>query len=352
LAAPAGRRPDRTPTGRWLHGQLADGSSCATLGRVTPDQNSSLRASDAIRNPFGAPADVPVTGGTLTVGRTPPAIDQRDIVVLAIHGITSNGMVWRSVARELARTTRLALLAPDLRGRGDNAALPGPYGITAHVADMLDTLDHLGVERAILVGHSMGAYVAARIAAEHPERTAGLVLVDGGTHVAQLTEEAAAAAHAFLVGPALVRHALPFVSVQAYLDGWRQHPAFVHAWNDDVAAYALHDLTGRPGAFRYVISVEAIKTDSDDMLSHRTDRTWVDHVQTPVHLLRAQYGVLGEEQPLIAQDELEAFMAHHPAAHVEDVPGVNHYTVLLGDSPGPLRVAAVVDAVARRAAGV
>jgi lipase len=207
----------------------------------------------------------------------------------------------------------------------------------------------MGVERAVLVGHSMGAYVAARLAAEHPERTAGLVLVDGGTHVSQLSEEAAAAAHAFLVGPALMRHAMPFVSAQAYLDSWRQHPAFVDAWNDDVEAYILHDLTGRPGAFRYVISVEAIETDSDEMLSDRTDRDWVDHVQTPLHLLRAQYGVLGEEQPLIAQGELEEFIARHPSADVEDVRGVNHYTVLLGEGPGPSRVASVIDTVARHA---
>jgi pimeloyl-ACP methyl ester carboxylesterase len=319
---------------------------------VTADRNSSPRANNATPNPFGSPADVPVVGGTLTVGRTPPEAGQPDIVVLAIHGITSNGMIWRPVAREVASTTQLAVLAPDLRGRGDNAALSGPYGLASHVSDMLAVLDHVGAERAILVGHSMGAYVAARIAAEHPERTAGLVLVDGGTHVAQLTEEAAAAAHAFLVGPALVRHALPFVSIQAYLDVWRQHPAFVGAWNEDVEAYALHDLTGRPGAFRYVISVEAIETDSHDMLSHPTDLTWVDQVQTPVHLLRAQYGVLGEEQPLIAQDELEQFIARHPAAYVEDVLGVNHYTVLTGESPGPPLVAAVIDTVARRAASV
>jgi lipase len=318
---------------------------------VTRGENGSQSAADSIRDPFGAPATVPVAGGTLTVGQTRPAAGSPDIVVLAIHGITGNGMAWRAVARDVSRTTGLAVLAPDLRGRGENAALPGPYGIGAHVSDMLDVLDHVGAERAVLVGHSMGAYVAARIAAEHPERTAGLVLVDGGTHVSQLTEEAAVAAHTFLVGPALVRHAMPFVSVQAYLDFWRQHPAFVDAWNDDVEAYILHDLAGRPGAFRYVISVRAIETDSDDMLSDRTGRNWIDHVQTPIHLLRAQYGVLGDEHPLIAQRELEAFIEHHPGAQVEDVPGVNHYTLLLGEGPGPGRVTSVIETVARLATG-
>jgi pimeloyl-ACP methyl ester carboxylesterase len=315
--------------------------------RVTTNKDGSILAYDALRDPFGLPVTVPVAGGLLTVARTLSSLEETGVVVLAIHGITGNGMIWRSVAREVTRRTQMSVLAPDLRGRGENAALPGPYGLAAHVADMLAVLDHLAVDRAVLVGHSMGAYVAARMAAERPDRVAGLVLVDGGTHVSQLTEEAAIAAHAFLVGPALVRHAMPFMSVPAYLAFWRQHPAFVDAWNDDVEAYVLHDLSGRPGAFRYVVSVEALEADSDDMVSDETDRNWVDQVQIPVHLLRAEHGVLGDENPLIQRRELDEFIARYPSAHVEDVPGVNHYTLLVGDSPGPSRVTAMIEAAAR-----
>jgi pimeloyl-ACP methyl ester carboxylesterase len=308
-----------------------------------------MPADDTSRDPFGPPSAVPVAGGTLTVAHAGPPLDQADAVVLAIHGITGNQMVWRSVARDLTRSTQMSVLAPDLRGRGENAALPGPYGIARHVADMLAVLDHLGVGRAVLVGHSMGAYVAARIAAEHPGRTAGLVLVDGGTPVSDLTAETAAALNAFLVGPALARHAIPFTSAQVYLDFWRQHPAFVRAWNDDVEAYVLHDLIGKPGSFRYVISVAAIETDGDDMLSDPANRNAIKNVQIPLQLLRAPGGALGDENPLIQQPELDAFIAQHPAAHVEEVHGVNHYTLLLGNSPGPPRVAAAIEAAARPA---
>jgi lipase len=301
------------------------------------------------RDPFGSPYHVPVAGGTLAVQHAGPPVGEADIVVLAVHGITSNGLVWRSVAREVTRDTQISMLAPDLRGRGDSAALPGPYGIATHVEDMLAVLDHAGARRAVLVGHSMGAYVAARIVAEHPERAAGLVLIDGGTPVSHLTEEAASAAHAFLVGPALVRHAMPFMSAKAYLDFWRQHPAFADAWNDDVEAYALHDLSGKPGSLRYVASVAAIETDSADMLSDRVNVDASDHVQLPLHLLRASRGALDDEHALIQQPDLDAFVARHPTADVEEVPGVNHYTLVLGDSPGPPRVAAAIVAAARAA---
>jgi lipase len=204
----------------------------------------------------------------------------------------------------------------------------------------------------VLVGHSMGAYVAARIAAEHPERTAGLVLVDGGTPVSDLTQETAVAGHAFLVGPALARQAMPFMSKQAYLEFWRQHPAFAHAWNEDVEAYVLHDLGGKPGAFRYILSVEAIERDSNDVLSDRGYRDAINDVHVPLHLLRALRGALDDEHLLIQQPELDAFIAKHPTAEVEDVANVNHYTLLLGDSPGPPRVAAAIEAAARAASRV
>lgn len=343
------RRPVRTPTGRWLHGQPPDVPGYATLGRVSNRENGFVPADDGIGDPFGSSYAVPVAGGTLTVAHAGRPLDQTDIVVLAIHGITGNRMVWRSVARDVTRRTQMSVLAPDLRGRGENAALPGPYGIPTHIADMLAVLDHVGVRRAVLVGHSMGAYVAARIAAEHPERTAGLVLVDGGTPVCGLTAEEATAAHGFLVGPALARRAIPFMSAQAYVDFWRQHPAFAHAWNDDVEAYALHDLIGKPGAFRYVISVEAVQADSDDMLYDRVNRNAVNHVQIPLHLLRAERGAFDDENPLIQHAEFDAFIAQHPTAYVEEVRGVNHYTVLLGDSPGPPRVAAAIEDAVRSA---
>jgi pimeloyl-ACP methyl ester carboxylesterase len=282
----------------------------------------------------------------LTVAHAGPAVDQSDTVVLGIHGITGNQMTWRSVAREVAGRPGMSLLAPDLRGRGRSAALPGPYGIAAHVADMLAILDHLGVKRAVVAGHSMGAYVAARLAAEHPERVAGLVLVDGGPSVDVFTPQAAAMAYAVTVGPALARRALPFASPQGYLDFWRQHPAFAHAWNEDVEAYALHDLVGEPGALRYAINAEALKVDSDEMLSDPVNRSSLDRVHAPVRLLRAPRGTLDDDNPLIPRPLLDAFIAEHPAVDVEEVEGANHYTVVMGESPGPARVAGAIEAVA------
>jgi pimeloyl-ACP methyl ester carboxylesterase len=141
---------------------------------------------------------VPVSGGDLAVFRLgvgPP--------VVAVHGITSSSRAWLAVARALAG--RASLLAVDLRGRGRSNALPGPYGLAAHVADLVAVLDAFGLERAVLAGHSLGAYVVARFAVEHAERAQAVVLVDGGLAIPGAEGvEPQQFADAFL-GPALAR---------------------------------------------------------------------------------------------------------------------------------------------------
>jgi lipase len=68
-------------------------------------------------------------------------------VVLGLHGITGSHRALAVVARHLAACD-ITFLAPDLRGRGASASLPGPYGLDNHVADMTAILDHWGAERA------------------------------------------------------------------------------------------------------------------------------------------------------------------------------------------------------------
>jgi pimeloyl-ACP methyl ester carboxylesterase len=298
-------------------------------------------------NPFAATHTAPVAGGRIAFAHAGPPPDEAEQVVLAVHGVTSNLMVWGAVARVMGSGSRASFVAPDLRGRADSASVPGPYGIAAHVADMLAILDHLGVERAVLAGHSMGAYVAARLAAEHPDRVAALILMDGGVPVPELDEETAANVRGVLIGPAMARRALTFTSIRDYLFFWRQHPALTAAWNADLEAYVLHDVTGREPALRYGINVNALQVDSEEMLFDAVNRTSIERARAPVHVLRAPRGALDDDNPLIPQPALDAFMAAHPAAVVEQVEGVNHYTLLVGNSPGPSRVAAAIEAAAR-----
>lgn len=84
---------------------------------------------------------------------------------------------WVAQLRHLRRERRA--IALDLRGHGRSAPpRDGDYRITSLAADLQAALDHLGLERVVLVGHSLGGVVCAAFAGAHPERVAGLFLLD------------------------------------------------------------------------------------------------------------------------------------------------------------------------------
>jgi lipase len=95
--------------------------------------------------------------------------------LVCLHGVTAHGERFRRLATE--RWTRFRVVAPDLRGHGRSGDEP-PWGFETHVADVLETMDALGVERADFAGHSFGGRLLLELAATHPERIGRLVLLD------------------------------------------------------------------------------------------------------------------------------------------------------------------------------
>jgi pimeloyl-ACP methyl ester carboxylesterase len=202
-------------------------------------------------------------------------------------------------------------------------------------------LDYVHAPSAVLVGHSMGAYLAELLAAEHPERAAGVVLLDAGLPFPRPADPREMLEGA--VSNAIMRLAITFPSAEQYVHGWRAHPAFAHAWDDDIEAYARYDLVEDGRVARCAASAAAVRTDSSEMVLDDVTRTALNRVRAPVQLLRAERGLF-DDDPLIPPDTLKAFAAAHPSVRVEAVPGVNHYTLVMGQSPGPHRVAAAIEA--------
>jgi pimeloyl-ACP methyl ester carboxylesterase len=98
--------------------------------------------------------------------------------VLLIHGMVNSSRHWESVALELADS--FTVIAPDLIGHGDSATPRGDYSLGAHAASIRDLLTAIGVERATVVGHSLGGGVAMQFFYQFPQRTERLVLVSSG----------------------------------------------------------------------------------------------------------------------------------------------------------------------------
>jgi YbgC/YbaW family acyl-CoA thioester hydrolase len=95
--------------------------------------------------------------------------------ILFVHGYPLNRTMW---ADQLAALDGWRRIAPDLRGMGQSDAPDLGYSITTYAADLAALLDTLGVEEVVLVGLSMGGYVAFELLRRHRGRVRALVLLD------------------------------------------------------------------------------------------------------------------------------------------------------------------------------
>ncbi|HVM07275.1 MAG TPA: alpha/beta hydrolase [Acidimicrobiales bacterium] len=279
---------------------------------------------------------VPVDGGDLVVGVWGPP---QAPVVLAPHGITGNHLHMAFLARHLPD---LRVVAPDLRGRGGSALLPGPWGMVNHARDLVAILDHLGVDQAPVVGHSMGAFVAVQVAAEHPERVPRIVLIDGGLALQVPAGVDVDAMIEAVIGPAMQRLRTTFGSVDSYRDFWKQHPAFANDWSDIVQAAVDYDLVGDPGELHSSVSLDAVRADGGDALVDDRVKTALARTRCPIHLLWAERGMLDQEPGLYVDEMIAPFRDLLGERFTDErVAGVNHYTIGLSDR-GAARVAAAI----------
>src|ERR1700689_326148 len=268
--------------------------------------------------------DVPVDGGELRVlqwgtGRR---------VAVAVHGITASALSWQAVARQMPPGWTLA--APDLRGRGFSAHLPGPYGLERHAADVTAGLRHfggLGV-RPVLAGHSMGAYVALLARDAHPNLSRRLVLVDGGLPLPVPDGIDPDVALEASIGPAIARLRQTFPSIEAYLDFWRAHPALADHWTADVEASARYSLAGEPGSMRSRVVPAAVSADSRDVLAAKPFADALGRLTQPTPLLTAPGGFLGEPPGILPPELVEKWAELVPQLRPLRVPDVNHYTIV------------------------
>ena len=272
--------------------------------------------------------DVVVHDGELATYRLGAGPDSGAPLVLAIHGITSTSRTWLATAQALG--DRATLLAVDLRGRGRSTGLPPVVGLDAHVRDMLAVLDAAGLERAVVVGHSLGAYIAARLATSHPERVARLVLVDGGLTIPESVgaPDPEQFVQEFL-GPTFDRLNMTFPDVAAYQAWWAAHPAVANAdvHRADLDAYAAYDLAGEPPELRSGITAQVVRDDGLDLFGEPD----AVRLTLPALFLCAPRGMVDDPHPMQPLADVQAWAGADPSRRkAVQVPDTNHYTIAWG----------------------
>jgi lipase len=203
--------------------------------------------------------------------------------VVCVHGVAQHGAVFEQLGRRLAATGR-SVLAVDLRGHGASGRQP-PWDSVTHVADLIETLDAEGVDRATWVGHSFGGRLAAVAAVRHPARSEALAMLDPGLEVSP--ERALRSAE-------VERLDWSFATVDGALNALLSNEAMVAPPRDAIAAFVRDDLVKGPdGRFRFSFCPSAAVV------------AWSEVTLPAPPIVRLPTLVLRAEVPLVDSSALE-----------------------------------------------
>jgi pimeloyl-ACP methyl ester carboxylesterase len=225
-----------------------------------------------------------------TGGERPP--------VLLLHGLTDNGACWTRLARDLEAD--YDLIMPDARGHGRSSIPETGYGPEERAADTVALIDALGLDRPVLLGHSMGGLTAALVAADAPERIRGAILED----------------------PA-------FISSEGWADpllrGWRaQHEEALTWSNEEMIASGRADHPSWPDDIFPTWAQAKLETSLKAFdwfdLPPCDFRASVARIGVPTLLVTSE-AALGAVVPPAVAEELDAL---NPLLRVAHVPGAGH----------------------------
>ena len=254
-------------------------------------------------------------------------------------GLTSNNRNIAAVAAMLDGS--MTVVALDLRGRGDSTKPGvGGYGMTAHADDVLAVMDALGIDHAILGGHSMGAYVATTAAVLAPDRADALVLLDGGVLMTVPNQPDPDTLFEILFKPITDRLTQTFTGVDDYRDHLAASPYF--ELTPIAEEYLRHDLGVTQGGYQPKCLRVAAVEDWRDLLTNPDTSSRLGQVQCPVLAVAAEEG-LGHGQPaVLGEPQQQILRASLPDAEIVHVPGTTHHSITLSEHGAR----AVTDAIA------
>ncbi len=243
-----------------------------------------------------------------------------DKAILCIHGITANCRCWDVIADALSPSHRV--LAMDLRGRGLSEAPSAGYSMEHHCRDILAVLDDLGLDRVVLMGHSLGAFISVFFGAEYPERVDRIILVDGG---GKLSEDQMVKVFSG-IKQSLDRLGKVFPSFEAYLDSMKKAP-FIKNWSQALETYYRYEIEEVSGGVRTNIDPVHIEEERVNLGKGDISLSY-GKISCPVLILRATEGMLARDDVLLPEDVIERMVREIANARRVDVNGTNHYSII------------------------
>jgi lipase len=266
--------------------------------------------------------------------------------VVALHGLTATFVNYIGIAERLAG--RKPLFALDLRGRGDSDKPEGPYGMAQHGRDVAAAMRVMGLGPSVLVGHSMGAFVAVALAAQNPELVCGLILIDGGyiPGINPGTEPQSGLDELLAARVTQLRETYP--SREYYRDFWRAKPHFPPKdWNPWVEAFLDYELGGEAPNLRPKASEAGVRADLAEGFQRDEIVARLRSLRVPVLMLRAETGFAPAFPPLFPDSVVGEIRELVPQIQDRKFAGTTHYTLVLGNG-GATQIADLIVEFAER----
>ena len=258
--------------------------------------------------------------------------------IVCVHGLTANAFCFQSFADDLARDHRV--FAYDLRGRGDSDKPEHGYSVPIHAADLYRLIDELGLERPILLGQSLGAYISLYFAAHYPQMLSKLILIDAGGPLPWKTAEEQPA----WLTASISRLGTSVPSFEEYMQRLKAAPFLGPYWNEYVDTYFKHDVyRSDDGSVRSKCYREGILEEGARYGEARPEEQWAN-VQVPTLLLRAGQGLFFDNDQLLTEESAATVQRSIKGCRYVNFPTLNHYTIIFGVENGPIAsVRAFVD---------
>jgi pimeloyl-ACP methyl ester carboxylesterase len=201
------------------------------------------------------------------------------------------------------------------------------------VSDLAALIDELGLERPVLIGHSLGAMIALYFAAHYPDKLSKLVLIDAGAPVPWKT---AAEQPAWLTA-SISRLGTPVPSLQEYVGRLKAAPFLGPYWNEYVDIYFDRDVQrNSDGSVASKCYREGVLEEGRRFAEADPEQQWPG-VRVPTLLLRAGQGLFFDNDQLLSEVAAEAIRQNIKNCQYVNFPTLNHYTIIFGVEPGPTR---------------
>lgn len=240
--------------------------------------------------------------------------------ILCVHGITANCRCWDLLSSALA--PEYNVMAMDLRGRGRSDKPDSGYSLDHHIRDIHCLLNDLNIKKAVIMGHSLGAFIGLAFAAEYPERIDRLILVDGGGDLSKEQMDKVFAG----IKPALDRLEMIFPSEEAYLKVMSA-PPYIQPWSPAIETYYRYEIEPTEGGVHTNIKPAHIQEEAANIRKVAC-ANFYSKVNCKVLILRAPNGLLSKDDILLPEKVIAQMLCEMPTSKRFDVEGLNHYGIV------------------------